>query len=338
VPSTIWNGTIGFGLVSVPVKMISATRSRDVRFHQLDPESGSRIRYRRVAEATGEEIQNDQIVKGYEVSPGQYVLVEADELKALAPKSSRVIEIEDFVDLATIDPLFFESPYYLVPDKSAAKPYRLLVDAITDLEKVGIGRIVLRGKEHLVAIRTVDDLLCVETMRYADEVVHRADLDDLPELDEEPSERETGMARQLVEALSGEFEPGKYRDEYRSQVLELVEKKAAGEEIVAEPMLEEPAKVVDLMAALEASLARAGARKEASAPAEPPRSRASRSKAPAQPAPARKAATKKPTKAKSKSKSTGSAKNSVAAKKSAGKSAGATRKKSTAGEPVRKSA
>jgi DNA end-binding protein Ku len=286
VPNAIWTGTIGFGLVTVPVRLVTATRSKDVRFHQLDESTGSRIRYRRVAEATGEEVPNEQIVRGYEVSPGQYVLVEPEELEAMAPKASRTIEIEDFVDLGQIDPIYFENPYYLVPDKGAAKPYRLLLEAMTELHKVAIGRLVMRGKEHLVAVRPLDGLLCVETMRYADEVVPEDRVEGIPEADVEPTKRELDMARQLVEALSGDFEPDKYHDEYREQLMELIEKKAAGEEIVAEPLVEEPAKVVDLMAALEASLSRAGrggeTRKAASGGAKP----------------AKKAATKKPAKKK----------------------------------------
>ncbi|MGH8982976.1 MAG: Ku protein, partial [Acidimicrobiia bacterium] len=255
MPSTIWSGNIGFGLVSVPVKVVSATKSQDVRFNQLEEGTGSRIRYRRVSEATGDEVLNERIVKGYQVSPGQYVVVEDEEMQSLAPKASRTIEIEDFVDLHQIDPIFFENPYYLVPDRAAAKPYQLLVESMTQLEKVAVGRIVMRGKEHLVAIRPLDGVLCVEMMRYADEVIPPRQIEGLPEGDVEPTQKELDMARQLIEALSGDFQPEKYHDQYREQLLELIEKKAAGEEIVAEPLVEEPAKVVDLMAALEASLA-----------------------------------------------------------------------------------
>jgi len=258
VPRPIWSGTITFGLVTVPVKLVTATRSQDVRFNQLEEGSGSRIRYRKVSEATGEEVPNEKIVKGYEISPGQYVVVGGEEMDAFAPKATRMIEIEDFVDLEQIDPIFYDSPYYLTPDRGAAKPYRLLLDAMADLDKVAIGRFVLRGKEHLVAIRVREEALCVETMRYVDEVVPVEELEGLPEGDIQPTKRELDMARQLIEALSGDFEPEKYHDEYREQMRELIEKKAAGEEIVAEPLVEEPAKVVDLMAALEASLERAG--------------------------------------------------------------------------------
>lgn len=268
MPSAIWSGTVGFGLVSVPVKLVSAVRSKDVRFHQLEEGTGSRIRYRRVSEASGEEVPNERIVRGYEISPGQYVVVEGEELEAFAPKASRTIEIEDFVDLQEIDPVYFEQPYYLVPDRAAAKPYRLLVEAMTELQKVAVGRIVLRAKEHLVAIRPLDGALCIETMRYADEVIPVQSLEGLPEGDVEPTERELTMARQLIDALSTDFEPDKYHDQYREQLMDLIERKAAGEEIVAEPLVEEPAKVVDLMAALEASLARTGR-----APAEGERAR-----------------------------------------------------------------
>jgi DNA end-binding protein Ku len=227
VPSTIWSGTIGFGLVSVPVKVVSATKSQDVRFNQLEEGTGSRIRYRRVSEASGDEVPNERIVKGYQVSPGQYVVVEEEEMQSLAPKASRTIEIEDFVDLHQIDPIFFENPYYLVPDRAAAKPYQLLVESMTQLEKVAVGRIVMRGKEHLVAIRPLDGVLCVEMMRYADEVIPPKEIEGLPEGDVEPTQKELDMARQLIEALSGDFEPEKYHDQYREQLLELIEKKAA---------------------------------------------------------------------------------------------------------------
>ena len=288
MPSAIWTGTISFGLVTVPVRAVSATKSRDVRFNQLEGTTGARIRYRRVSEQTGDEVPNDKIVKGYEISPGQYVTISDDEMKALAPKASRTIDIEDFVDLDQIDPLFFESPYYLAPDPNALKPYRLLLDARTELRKVAIGRFVMRSKERLVAIRPVEGLLCLETMRYADEIVPASEV--VPPLEEgdEPTQRELDMARQLVQSLAAEFDPGKYHDAYREELLGLIERKAAGEEIVARPAAEETGKVLDLMAALEASLARAGAGGEA-APDAPARSGGAKQAVP------RKAAVKKAT-------------------------------------------
>jgi DNA end-binding protein Ku len=292
VPSAIWTGSISFGLVTVPVRLVSATKSLDVRFNQLDADTGARIRYRRVSDATGEEVPTDKIVKGYEIEPGQYVIVEADEIAALQPKKSRAIEIEDFVDLSEIDPVYFEQPYYLIPDKDAAKPYRLLVDVMTELDKVAVGRFVLRSKEALVAIRPVDGVMLLETMRYADEVL-AADRDaPLAEPDTEPSEREREMARQLVTALAGTFDPGKYHDEYRNELMALIDRKAAGEEIVASAAPEEPAKVLDLMAALEASLARTGAKRSAGSVADASAKPARVSKA-AKRAPAKKAAPRK---------------------------------------------
>jgi DNA end-binding protein Ku len=199
-----------------------------------------------------------------------------EEMRALAPKATRTIEIEDFVDLDDIDPVFFEQPYYLAPDPNALKPYRLLVEAMTDLRKVAIGRFVMRAKEHLVAIRPVDGVLCLETMRYADEIVPANDVVGPIEEGDEPSERELAMARQLVESLATEFDPEKYHDTYREELLALIERKAAGEEIVARPVVEETGKVLDLMAALEASLARAGRRAEDGEAPEPDATEGSR--------------------------------------------------------------
>ena len=297
MPTAIWTGTISFGLVTVPVRAVSATRSRDVRFNQLDESTGARIRYRKVSEQTGDEVPSEKIVKGYEVSPGQYVTVTDDEMRALAPKASRTIDIEDFVDLDRIDPIYFEQPYYLAPDPNSVKPYRLLVEAMTDLRKVAIGRIVMRSKERLVAIRPYEGLLCLETMRYEDEVVPVADVIPPLEEDSEPAERELEMARQLVASLEAEFEPDKYHDSYREELLSLIDKKAAGEEIVERPAAEEPGKVLDLMAALEASLARTKAGgADAAAPASSRRAPAKKSaakKAPAKKAAPAKAASKK---------------------------------------------
>jgi len=307
VPSAIWTGTISFGLVTVPVRAVSATRSLDVRFNQLEGATGARIRYRRVSEQTGDEVPNDKIVKGYEIAPGQYVTVTDEEMKSLAPKASRTIDIEDFVDLDDIDPVYFEQPYYLAPDPNAIKPYRLLVDAMTELRKVAIGRFVMRSKERLVAIRPLEGLLCLETMRYADEIVPVGEVVPPLEEGEEPSTRELEMARQLVTSLASDFEPARYHDAYREELLGLIERKAAGEEIVARPAAEESGKVLDLMAALEASLARAG-KAGAEGDAETPRTPAAR---PAKKAPVKKAPAKKP------AKRTAAAKKAPAAKKAA---------------------
>jgi DNA end-binding protein Ku len=254
VPRPIWSGAISFGLVNVPVKLFSAVSPKDVRFHQIDAKSNSRIRQKRVSATTGEEVPFDQIVKGYELGPDTYVTISPEELEALDPKATKTIDIEDFVDLDMIDPIFFERPYYLVPDKGGTKAYALLREAMRETNKVGIARVVLRTKQYLAAIRPKGDVLVLETMLFPDEVVPDEELD-VPRDEVEVSDREQKMARQLIDSLSSEFEPDKYHDEYRERVLELIEQKASGQEIVVEEPTEEPTKVVDLMAALEASLA-----------------------------------------------------------------------------------
>jgi DNA end-binding protein Ku len=257
VPRPIWSGAISFGLVNVPVKLMGAVSPKDVRFNQLEAGTGARIKQKRVSAVTGEEVPFDQIVKGYEISPDNYVTIEPQELEALDPKATRSIEIEDFVDLDQIDPLYFERPYYLVPDKGGAKAYALLLEAMKESQKVGIARLVLRTKQYLAAIRPLGDALVLETLLYPDEVTLPDEIEGLPRDDVEIQDRELKIARQLIESLSTEFEPENYRDEYRERVLELIEQKAEGKQIVTQPATEEPTKVVDLMAALEASLAQA---------------------------------------------------------------------------------
>jgi len=253
----MWSGAISFGLVNVPVKLYSAVSRKTVRFHQLNAKTGHRIAQKRVDSVIGEEVPYEDIVKGYELTKEHYVVITPEELDALDPEKSRTIDIEDFVDLADIDPVYYDHPYYLVPDKGATKAYGLLLNAMEDSGKVAVARVVLRSKEHLVAIRPAPgNVLTMETMLFADEVVSPEELDDLPEAkDLKASERELTMAQQLIDSLSSEFEPEKYRDEYREKVLELIERKAAGEEIAVQPEAPAPKKVPDLMAALEASLA-----------------------------------------------------------------------------------
>src|SRR5215210_1821328 len=256
MPRSIWSGAISFGLVNVPVKLYSAVSRKTVRFHQLNGKTGNRIAQRRVDPQTGEEVAYEDIVKGYELSRDRYVVIQPDELDALDPERTRTIDIEDFVSLSEIDPVYYDHPYYLVPDKGAAKPYALLREAMHEAGKVAIARVVLRSKEQLVAIRPSGDVLLMETMIFHDEVVPTDSLDDLPD-DERASAsaRELAMAQQLIDSLSSEFEPGRYRDEYREKVLDLIERKAAGEEIVVQPEAPQPKAAPDLMAALEASLA-----------------------------------------------------------------------------------
>jgi DNA end-binding protein Ku len=256
MPRSIWSGAISFGLVNVPVKLYSAVSRKTVRFHQLNRETGNRISQRRVDPVTEEEVSYDDIVKGYELTKDSYVVITPEELEALDPEKTRTIDIEDFVDLEDIDPIFYDHPYYLVPDTGATKAYGLLLNAMQESGKVAIAKVVLRSKEQLVAIRPQEDLLCMETMIFADEVVSHESIDDLPDAkDLKASARELKMAQQLIESLSTEWEPEKYRDEYREKVLGLIERKAAGEEIAVQPEAPQPTKVPDLMAALEASLA-----------------------------------------------------------------------------------
>jgi DNA end-binding protein Ku len=253
MPRSIWSGAISFGLVNVPVKLYSAVSKKTVRFHQLHDKDGVRIQQKRVCPADDEEVSYENIVKGYEISPDEYVVITQDELEAIEPTKTKTIDIEDFVDLDEIDPLFYDHPYYLLPDKSAAKPYRLLHEAMSDANKVAIARVVIRSKEQLVAIRPVDGVLAMSTMNFADEIVPTDNFDEPTADDADTTKREVDMARQLIESLSGEWEPDKYHDTYRERVLEMIEQKAQGKEIVVQPA-EEPQEVPDLMAALEASV------------------------------------------------------------------------------------
>ena len=256
MPRAIWSGAISFGLVNIPVKLYSAVSKKTVRFHQIDAESGGRVRQKRVG-PDGEEIAYEQIVKGYEIGPDRYVTISPEELEGLEPQKTRTIDIEDFVDLEQIDPIYYDHPYYLAPDTGAAKAYKLLVDAMEDSGKVAVARVVLRSKEHLVAIRPRDGALAMETMLFADEVISAESLEELAagDGDVKTSDRELAMANQLLDSLASDFEPEKYRDEYRERVLDLIERKAQGETIVIEEPEAEPEKVPDLMAALEASIA-----------------------------------------------------------------------------------
>ena len=256
MPRSIWSGAISFGLVNVPVKVYSATSPKTVRFHQLDGATGTRISQRRVNPQTGEEVPFDRLVKGYELTRDRYVVVRPEELDALAPEKSRTIEIEDFVELSDIDPIYYDHPYWLVPDKGAAKAYSLLVQAMRQTGKVAIARVVLRNKEHLVALRASGGGLLMETMNFHDEVVASEDLDELVAAAEtEASEREVRMAEQLIASLTTRFDPTAYSDSYREKILDLIERKAQGDDVVAQPEAAAPARVPDLMAALEASLA-----------------------------------------------------------------------------------
>jgi DNA end-binding protein Ku len=253
----IWSGSISFGLLNVPVKLYSAVSKKSVSFRELRESDGSRVRHKRVAEADGEEVPYEEIVKGYEIAPDQFVTITREELEELDPKKTRAIEILDFVDLDDIDPIYFDHPYYLGPDKGAEKAYKLLVDAMEESRKVAIARFVLRNRESLAALRPMDGVLTMATMRFADEVVSPDEISDAFEAsDGEPAKRELDMAKTLIDSLTSDFDASKYRDEYREELLALIERKAKGEEIVAAETEEpQPTKAPDLMAALEESLA-----------------------------------------------------------------------------------
>jgi DNA end-binding protein Ku len=255
----IWSGAISFGLVSIPVKLFNAVSRKSVSFNQLDARTGSRVRQKLVSSSDGEEVPREQVVKGYHLGGDKYVEMSEDDFALVMPKAQRTIELEEFVDLDDIDPVFYDSAYYLVPEKAAVKPYALLAQAMEQAQKVGIARFVMRSKEYVAAIRPTDSRLALSTMIYADEL---NTLEDVPELDAAASvklsDKEVAMARQLVESLSAEFEPEKYHDTYREQLLGLIERKADGE-VTEAPEAAEPEdnRVVDLLAALEASVAAA---------------------------------------------------------------------------------
>ena len=286
----IWSGTLTFGLVTIPVKLYPAVSRKTVRFNQLDGEDHSRIQQRRVNSQTGEEVPYERLVKGYEVSPDRYVVVTQEELESLDPVRSHTIEIEDFVDGGEIDPIFYDTTYFVAPAPGGAKPYDLLLEAMRASERVGIARVVLRTKEYLVALRPTESALVLTTLLFADEVVDPSGVEELSGIgDAEASKRELDIAEQLIGSLASDFEPGRYTDEYRVRVLDLVERKAQGEQIEVVAAPEQAASPMpDLMSALKASLdaARAGGSDPKSAT--PARKRAAKKPA------AKKTAAKKP--------------------------------------------
>jgi DNA end-binding protein Ku len=257
MPRSIWTGAISFGLVTVPVKLYSAVSRKTVRFHQLNGKTGVRIQQKRVDPTTGDEVAYEDIVKGYELTPDRYVLIEPGELEALDPKKTKSIEIEDFVALDDIDPIYYDHPYYLAPGPGGAKPYRLLLEAMRETGRVAIATVVIRSKQQLVAVRPIGEhALGMATMVFPDEVIDADTIDEIEAVEDiEINERELAIAEQLVESLAADFDPDKYRDTYREEVLALIERKAAGEHIAVQPDAEEEeAEVPDLMSALKASL------------------------------------------------------------------------------------
>jgi DNA end-binding protein Ku len=254
----VWSGSISFGLVNVPVKAYTAVRDHEVSFHQLEKETGSRIRYRKVSEKTGEEVDADDIELGYEIRKGEYVTFEKGEIDDLRPESTRAIDVSDFVPLEDIDPIYYERTYWLGPgDDNATKAYQLLLAAMEDRQRVGIGTVVMRNKQYLTAIRPLDGVLAMSTMRFADEVVPQSDIDELPSRRSKPDAKAVKLATQIVDSLATDWDPEKYEDTYTKELRTLIKRKDKGEDLVVEEKAEPRAKVLDLMEALEASVAEA---------------------------------------------------------------------------------
>lgn len=256
MPRAIWTGSLSFGLVNIPVKLYNATSPKDIRFHLLHDTDNVRIQQKRVCPADGEEVSIDHVVKGYEISKDHYVRITPEDLEGLNPEVTHAIDIRDFVSLDQIDPIYYEHTYYLAPAPGAENAYRLLLTAMTKARRVAIARLVLRTKQYLAAVRPRNNALVLSTMLFADEVVPEQAFTELPRVGKlTVDERQLAMAQQLIDSLSGEFEPEKYHDEYRERVLELIHRKAEGEPIVQQPPSRQPAKIINLMEALEASLA-----------------------------------------------------------------------------------
>lgn len=296
----IWKGAVSFGLVSIPVKLYTATEERDVSFHQVHRSDGGRIRYKRVCQLDGEEVQYADIAKGYELPSGETVVITDDDLADLPLTSSRVVDVLSFVPLEQVDPIYFAKSYYLEPDKTATKPYVLLRDALEKADSVALVKVAIRTRETLATLRVRDGVLVLETMVWPDEVR----TPDFAFLDDDVTVRpqELAMAESLIESMTADFDPEQYHDEYREALEQVIEAKVEGREVVEQPVQEEDTgSVVDLMAALRASVAAAKKGRGESgddapaeaAPAKTPATKAPATKAPAKEAPAKKAAAKK---------------------------------------------
>jgi DNA end-binding protein Ku len=271
----VWSGVISFGLVSVPVKAYPAVRDHDVHFHQIDKGSGSRVRNRKVSAKTGKEVENTDIEMGFETSKGRYVTFSKRELDDLRPASTRAVEVTDFVSLDDIDPIYYERTYWLAPaDDTAVKPYQLLRAAMEDRALVAIGTVVMRNKQYLTAIRPLEGALAMSTMRFADEVVARSDVDGVPDRRTKPDPKMLRMATQLVDSLTSDWDPARYHDTFTEELRERIEAKRAGKKVTIEPDEGPESKVIDLMEALEESVKGAKATRRSR---RKPRSRARKS-------------------------------------------------------------
>jgi DNA end-binding protein Ku len=255
-----WTGSISFGLVNVPVKAYTAVRDHDVHFNQLEKKTGARIRNRKVSDKTGKEVDRDDIEMGFEVRKGRYVTFEKGELDELRPESTKAIEVTDFVDLDAVDPIYYERTYWLGPADDAGKAaYQLLLAAMEDKQKVAIGTVVMRNKQYLAAIRPLDNALAMSTMRFADEVVPRSEVDGVPARRSKPEPKALKLATQIVDSLSGEWKPEQYHDTYAEELKKRISRKEKGKDVVEEDegSAAPDAKVLDLMEALEKSVSSA---------------------------------------------------------------------------------
>ncbi|MGQ0849573.1 MAG: non-homologous end joining protein Ku [Actinomycetota bacterium] len=262
MPRSIWKGAISFGLVTIPVALYTATESKTPKFKQLRDSDKSPIRYKRVAEADGEEVLWDNIVRGYEVEKGHYVIFTDEELEAAtAADGSRLVDVVQFVDESEIDPIYYKSSYYLAPERTGTKAYRILLDALTSKGRVGVCRVAIRDKQQLATLRVKDGVLMMETMYWPDEI-RPAEFEEL-EMDVEVRKEEVAMAEMLIDGLTSDFDPTAYEDRTRLAIEEAAQKKVEGQEIVA-PEAPEPTKVVDLLEALKASVEATKRRKVAS--------------------------------------------------------------------------
>jgi DNA end-binding protein Ku len=266
----IWTGMISFGLVSVPVKAFTAVRDHDVHFHRLDAQSGARVRNRKVSEKSGNEVEDDDITMGFEISKGKYVTFDKDELDELRPKSTRAVEVTDFVALNDIDPIYYERTYWLAPDgQQATKAYQLLLAAMADRQRVAVGTVVMRNKQYLTAIRPLDGVLAMSTMRFADEVVPRSDVEGLPRKGAKADTKMLAMATQIVDGLSSDWKPQAYHDTYVEELRKRIKAKQAGKSLDEPQPQQDDSTVLDLMAALEASVKSAKSRRGAAKKAAP---------------------------------------------------------------------
>jgi DNA end-binding protein Ku len=298
MPRAVWSGSISFGLVNVPVKAFTAVRAHDVHFHQLEKGTGARIRNQKISEKSGKPVDSDEIEMGFEIRKGRHVTFEKGEIEELKPESTRAVEVSDFVALEDIDPIYYERTYWLAPaDKPATEPYQLLLAAMEDRSRVGIGTVVMRNKQYLTAIRPLEGALAMSTMRFADEVVPRSDIDELPSSRAKPEAKALKLAEQIVDSLTSDWDPEQYHDTFTEELKAAIEKKdERGKEDVVESEEAEgegEAEVLDLMAALERSVSEAKAKRGSSTRSSGKKPATKARKATRKRAPAKKSAAKK---------------------------------------------